>query len=117
MNLKFIKNSNWSPPYYMGNNDFLKFDISKTSEEYLIKMRELCDSYQVKSFYLKCSFLPNNISESDINLFQKRIDELNLTEIFHGYFKEVPFLDKDLFSDGIHLRKDVIPYDFLGITN
>jgi hypothetical protein len=115
----FIVNTNWSPDYTGDNKHNFKF-ISQISNDYLIKIKQLCSHYNVK-FLMYCPPVRMAGHLETIN-FSRQIAEIEKTGLekeFTTYFKNAIFLPDSLYQDHIHFKKEYIPKDYfkIGINN
>jgi len=104
-----ILTSNWAPNFI--STDTIKYTfLSPISIEYLIKIKELSKKYNFKLIILP----PPMALKKKPNVEKLDKDEIvnnKLNREFENYFKDIIYLDDNLFvSDRIHLKKENIKY-------
>lgn len=100
-----VKNSNWSPSYNIKNNPD-EFKMSEISAEYIKKCKTLSEQYNA-TFRVECTFMSEEFVSEDFSKMKKQIVDFGLADLFDGYFDDIIYLDKDLFADRRHLKKEV----------
>lgn len=115
--LPFVINNNWSPAYNSKKDTSFKI-ISPISNDYLIKIKQICASNHI-DFDIYCP--PIKLShKEEIKNFSHNITEFKkcgLEQKFQSYFAMATFLPDSLFQDHIHFKKRYIPKDYFKITN
>lgn len=103
--IPFIRKSRWSSAYNRKGDDPNNFTISAISAQYLMKMHEICIQNRVRSFTIICPYMSNQFQTEDFKSFDDEVRKYGLTDFFKGYYDSIVFLEKELFIDGIHLKK------------
>lgn len=111
----FIVNSNWTPYYNAGIDSSFGF-ISPISNEYLLKIKQLCSSNNLPlSIYSPPLSLANKQNIIAYSHCRTEFKKCELEKEFTEYFKKIKFLPDRLFSDHMHFKKQYIPVDYLNL--
>jgi hypothetical protein len=80
--------------------------LSAVSADALERMASLCRANGIR-FELRSG--PLSPAWADFESLRRSISAAKLSDLFSGYFESIRVLPAELFSDTVHLRKDVLP--------
>ncbi len=108
-----VATSLWSPEFLQNHDNGNNLYISTQSNEYLQRMKRLCDRFHIK-FRILPSIMPISKKTSFNHFIQSIASGIERTpaSYFNNYFSVATFLPDSCFSDGIHLKTDFIPQDY-----
>lgn len=82
--------------------------LSEISIEYLRKMMALAAEQNIKLIIHSTPVSKKTYEVANYDQFRTQIDENGFGQLFEGYFDSILYLDDELFSDGIHFKKEYL---------
>lgn len=101
-----VKLTNWSPKFeYNDNFAFDDMNLSETSIEYLIKIKNLLSKHNV-NFKVISPYMNSKFLNHSFMTLKNQIKKYNLESIFENYFVDMKFVDEAQFVDELHLSEN-----------
>lgn len=85
------------------------YALSKLSIEYLKKLNQLCQEYDIELRILSGPIEQSHFEKTnDWAFLRNQIKEEGLESLFKGFFESIKYLEKDKFIDGFHIKTDQV---------
>ena len=114
-NLPFIQTSNYAPAVCVPA-EMDREDMSKLSAEYLLKIDSIAGVYGVPYSLRSTPVRDDRIAQLEIAC-PILLDACpsNMKKAMEAYIQSIEFLPSELFTDYVHLKRENIPEDYLGV--